>query len=447
MKRLTIILLLLSLLFTGCTSNVNNEEGAAADTLVGSEKQELSGDTPQKIEGDTDNTQQGNSDNTQQGNTDNTQQGNTDNTTSSTPPEGAYQLHYDGPSDRTYRAVIYENTAYYECDPYERIPWQPHIYSIPLGEETTATDLLKGELIALAGSMLIGKTDTHFCAMDLSAAKPKWVKLQPAAEYVTHLQDGDTLYLYGNKDGEPFADVIDLKKLKSKRVESISNLRRVVKVSDQLLYLTSDGFYQGDPLKKNAVLLGSAVDGDQLHIFNDRILIYQDGTLPRVYDCKTERFFVPELVKNKVGAVAGPFPDTGEIMYGGGNNPRYLHLLNGIAAIRYKPDSSNLQTLYYDISTDQEITDIDALPFDYLSSMGVDGGYISGYNNYFKEYHVNDKAYTVEHMGLYSSSQKHYELIAETGALHLYGGAIVTVSFEKEKSVEIYHTDQPVTKE
>ncbi len=366
---------------------------------------------------------------------------------SSTPPEGAYSLDYDGPADRTYRAVIFENTAYYECDPYKRTPWQPHIYSIPLGEETAATDLLKGELIALAGSVLIGKTETHFCAMNLSAAKPKWVKLQPAAEYVTHLQSDGTLYLYVKKDGNFFADEINLKKLKSKRVETVKNLRRVVEVNDQLFYLTADGLYQGDPTEKNATLLGSAIDGDQLHIINDRIFIYQDGTLPRVYDFKSASLYVPEIFKNKVLIVKGPIPETGTIKYGGSNIPQYTKLLNGIVTVRYTPDLSPFQTFYYDISTDQEITDIETRHPDYTNATVADGGYILGSNNDLKEYHINGQTYSATHTAFYNIKQKHYELIAETGAIHLYGDAIVTVSSKKSEAVETLHRDQPVTKE
>lgn len=447
MKRLTIILLLLSLLLTGCTSNVDKkEEGAAADSFVENEKQELSGDVPQKVEGNTNNTQQSNTDNTLQGNTDNTRQDNTENT--STPPEGAYNLDYDGPADRTYRGAIHGTTAYYECDPYERVPWQPHIYSVPLGEKTEATDLLKGELIALAGNLLIGKTETHFCAMDLSAAKQKWIQLQPAAEYVTHLQNGDTLYLYVKKDGKFFADAIDLKKIDSKRVEAVQNLRKVVKVNGQLYFLTTDGFYQGDPTDKNAPLLGAATEKDQLHIINDRIFIYRDGTLPRVYDCKAASLYIPEVFKTKVQIVTGPVPETDEIKYGAAqNNPQYTKLLNGIVTVRYKPDLNSFQTFYYDISTDREITDVKALPFDYLGVTGVDGGYISGYSSYFPEYHINGHVYRIEHPALYSRQQKHYELITESGALHLYGGGLVTASFATNKAAEIIHEDQPVTQE
>ena len=117
MKRFTVILLLLSFLLTGCTLSVDHEKNAEADTIVENEKQEPSGDKPQKAEGDIYNTQEGNTDNVPQDNTDNT----------SAPPEGTYNLNYDGPADRTYRAAIHGTTAYYECDPYERVPWQPHI--------------------------------------------------------------------------------------------------------------------------------------------------------------------------------------------------------------------------------------------------------------------------------------------------------------------------------
>lgn len=445
-KRLAIILLLLSLLLTGCNLNVNHEKSAAADTIVENEKQALSGDKPQKAEGDIYNAQEGNTNNVPQGNTNNTPQDNTENT--STPPEGAYSLNYDGPADRTYRAAIHGTTAYYECDPYERVPWQPHIYSVPLGEETEATDLMKGELIALAGDLLIGKTETHFCAMDLTAAKQEWIKLQPAAEYVTHLHDGDTLYLYIKNGEKFFVDVIDLKKLKSKRAETVKKLRKVVKVNGQLFFLTADGFYQGDPTDKKAALLGAATEKDQLHIINDRIFIYRDGTLPRVYDCKTASLYIPEVFKTKVQIVTGPVPETDEIKYGAAqNNPQYTKLLNGIVTVRYKPDLKPFQTFYYDISTDREIPDVKALPFNYLGVTGVDGGYISGYSSYFPEYHINGHVYRIEHPALYNNQQKHYELITESGALHLYGGGIITASFATNKAAQIIHEDQSVTQE
>jgi len=446
MKRFTVILLLLSLLLTGCTLSVDHEKNAEADTIVENEKQEPSGDKPQKAEGDIYNTQEGNTNNVPQGNTDNVPQDNTDNT--SAPPEGAYSLNYNGPADRTYRAAIHGTTAYYECDPYERAPWQPHIYSVPLGEKTEATDLLKGELIALAGDLLIGKTETHFCAMDLTAAKQEWIKLQPAAEYVTHLHDGDTLYLYIKNGEKFFVDVIDLKKLKSKRAETVKKLRKVVKVNGQLFYLTADGLYQGDPTEKNAALLGAATEEDQLHIINDRIFLYRDGTLPRVYDCKAASLYVPEVFKTKVQIVYGPVPETETVTYGGSNVPQYTKLLNGIVTVRYKPDLKPFQTFYYDISTDQEIPDIAAHSPDYTNATVADGGYYLGSSsNDLREYHVNGQTYSANHSALYDTKQKHYTLITETGAIHLYGGAIVTVSSKKSEAAETIHEYQPVTQE
>lgn len=61
-KRLTAILLLLMMmlsLFTGCSSNVPEEEEAVTDLIVESEEQEQSGDTPDKVEpGNTDKEQE-----------------------------------------------------------------------------------------------------------------------------------------------------------------------------------------------------------------------------------------------------------------------------------------------------------------------------------------------------------------------------------------------------
>ncbi|MBR6793049.1 MAG: endonuclease/exonuclease/phosphatase family protein [Clostridia bacterium] len=60
-KRLTaifVLVLMMLSLFTGCKSNVPDEEEAVTDMIVESEKQEMSGDAPEKVEpGNTDNEQ------------------------------------------------------------------------------------------------------------------------------------------------------------------------------------------------------------------------------------------------------------------------------------------------------------------------------------------------------------------------------------------------------
>ena len=86
-KKITaaiLILMMLLSLFTGCKSNVPDEEEAVSDSIVEGEEQEMSGDAPEKVEGNgdqqgEDNIQQG-SDNTQQGGDDDTQQGGSDDT-------------------------------------------------------------------------------------------------------------------------------------------------------------------------------------------------------------------------------------------------------------------------------------------------------------------------------------------------------------------------------
>lgn len=443
MYRFIPFFLIFALLLTGCS--MMHEEYAVPDQVVTKDHSSTQIEQPENSSQSETPTPQSSQKNPTSSTEQPSQTEYPDSDVTKEPPADAYSPDYKGPSDRNFRAVIYDNIAYYECDPYERNPWQPHIYSIALGEKT-ATDLLKGELIGLADSVLIGKTATHFCAMNLTDQQPKWIEIGAADDYIDHLLLGNTLYLYHSKG----AYIVDLPSMKVEQGGPVNDLRHITAVNDEIFYLTVDSFYLGDPLTKSALKLSDATDGEQFFHVGDLLILYQDGVLPRIYNCKTRELTVPKNFESIVGSATGPYPeptdDPNTWYTGGSESPNYLSFLNGIVTVEFAGAfGQNEVSLCYDLVNDCEVSDIETKFPGYLDGIVLNDGYLRDTETN-RIYYLNDKKYTVA-LPAISTNQKDTHASNEKGALQLNGNGIYTVSFSENKSATILHYEQSVTQE
>lgn len=205
--------------------------------------------------------------------------------------------------EREGRVVLYQNTVYYECDPQERSPWQPHIYAVGLSGESAAEDLLNGELVMLCGSVLIGRTETNYCAMDLADPVKKWKSLQASATETAHFEYQNQLILFSSREEKNYVDCIDLQTLESTRTEIPMQITQAVVSEDELIYVCRDdqGYFLCSASlsdRKETVLERIEVDFTPI-VSKEQILLCREKYNPMVYDRKTEKVSILRDLKSE----------------------------------------------------------------------------------------------------------------------------------------------------
>ncbi len=206
------------------------------------------------------------------------------------PQIGIFNEPYQA-TEREGRVVLYQNTVYYECDPQERSPWQPHIYAVALNGDSAAEDLLKGELVLLCGSVLIGRTETNYCAMDLADPAKNWKPLQASATETAYFEYQNQLILFSSREEKNYVDCIDLQTLESTRAEIPMQITQAVLSEDDLIYVCRDeqGYllYSASLSDSKKMFLGR-IEADFTPIVSkDQILLCCEKYNPMVYDRKT----------------------------------------------------------------------------------------------------------------------------------------------------------------
>ncbi|MBQ7094827.1 MAG: hypothetical protein IJN80_00020 [Clostridia bacterium] len=398
MKRFTAILLAMVLLLCGCS--VEWEDTAAPDTAVENQPQGEK-EEPSKEQAD------------------------------DREIDPAIEAGYTGPEDRMARVVLYGGKAFYECDPYKRDPWQPHIYAVPLDGSEKPKDLLKGELIALYDFLLLGKTDTHYCALDLSKEGAKWIELQSAADEGFHFSFDKKIILFHSSAGENFVDTVDLKTLQSKRTKINANVTAAAVIKDAIYYMVAE--------EENTVLYTAKIENPkekflrelsgewEMGASEDRLFLYKDSENPLVYDTNSGVFKEPmDFSKVTLYPMDGPFFD----------------IINGVVRACYWRGFDKI-FWYYDIASEKEVTD------DYRWANGlpaVERGYWE-YDTEAEdcEFYIDETPYVL-HLGedwIYSRI-----MAANPQGMANLGNTYITVGdFSTGKCNRFIHSEQEVATE
>lgn len=239
-------------------------------------------------------------------------------------PEDAYAWNYQGPKDREFRAAVYEGVVYYECDPYAREPWQPHVYSFPLDKTGEPKDLIKGEMIGLYGSALIVKSEGQVCVKDLSKEGSNWIAAGKAERVGAAVEVEQKVLFWSALGGKYYADTLDLKDLTVKREESAHLPLQCHKVGETLFYLVAQ--------KQQTHFYRSGTDGKA----GQKIIILEGEW--NLYETKGELFLfskdaksLPLQYDHSKGTVS-PLPN----QYASEIDFIYLHgVSNGVAYMDY----------------------------------------------------------------------------------------------------------------
>ncbi|MBQ8894590.1 MAG: hypothetical protein IJ043_09340 [Clostridia bacterium] len=277
--------------------------------------------------------------------------------TGRTPPEGETDLSgtYGGQNHSDYRfsasqcrAALWNQYAYYECDPFGYEPWQPRIYRTELGKETRPSLIFNGELIDLFGDILIACDNDRYYALDLAEEGENWIPLQPAGITTAWLEYEGKVLIFGHNSSGSYADIIDLSALTSTRRAVNAPVREYVLEGDILYCIAGDQFCRADLRSKTGQVLCNVPAFSEMDKAGSRILFRKSDYDPLVYDLTTEATFTPKEFPAPIYQCCGTNPDLGTVT-------------DGIAAIPYTDEDHQNQTWYYNIATGQELKEAPTL--------------------------------------------------------------------------------------
>ena len=448
MKRFTAILLAMALLFCGCS--VEWEETASPDTAVENQSEQTADAEKQE---QADNEKEDTGDETKGNLTDHEVQGSSDKedgdkNEASSAPAGAYHADYKGPEDRKIKVELFGDTAYYECDPYERVPWQPHIYSVPLDGSDKPRNLLKGELIALYDSVLLGKTDTHYCALDLSKEDAKWVELQSATDEASHMLWDEKIILFSSLNGKNYVDAIDIKSMSASRKQIKPLVRQCAAMGEQIYYTTHEkkkvnsggiswgggsatettSFYCGEKSTEKSQLIETFVGQWTMLSAQKNLLLYTSGKThnPKVYDTENKKLFAPRDIEKEI------------FTYDGG--PTVNGMIGDVVYIQYQSKTGTV-AWNYDLTALKDVeaavpNDVNLLPNGYWKYNKDSGNY---------EYTTSGRTHQV-YLGEISAIGTTFTA-NQKGIAHNYTTCITVGTFKSGNSIKFIHTEQEITAE